>query len=177
MNLAPEHTDKIADITFTAAAMVLNGYKTKEQPVALKFNRNDGSMVAAGLVQFFENEDNDNPGNWSLVFTFDESDIPDNCKVITMDNPSIHPFFRSVGGDKYHLTFKTVQTVIDLPVYFFEQLRKWLDENTKEGEEISIECDGIFQARGAVEGGEKVFAIEPSGEIKMLVKDDAAIEK
>ena len=56
------------------------------------------------------------------------------------------------------------------------QLRKWLDENTKSSEEALIELDGVFQARGAIEGGEKVFAIEPAGEIKILIKDDAAIE-
>ena len=177
-NLAPEHTDKIADVAFTATAMVLNGSKSKEQPVALKFVREDGSMVAAGIAQYFENNDDpDQPGNWNLVFTFDENDIPDNCNIMLMTNPQLHPFFRSVSGDRYHFTFKTPATVIDLPTYFFEQLRKWLDENTKEGEEISIECDGVFQARGAVEGGEKVFSIEPAGEIKMLIKDDAAIEK
>ena len=61
--------------------------------------------------------------------------------------------------------------------YLLQQIYKWLDENAKEGEEVIVEQDGIFQARVAVENGEKVFAIEPAGEVKMLIKDDAAIEK
>ena len=177
-NLAPEHTDKIADVTFTATADVLNGSKSKEHPTALRFERVDGSMVAAAVCQYFENTDDpDQPGNWSLIFTFDESDIPANTNVLTLKNPMVHPFFRSVAGDRYHFTFKTPDAIINLATYLFEQLRKWLDENTKEGAEASIECDGIFQARGAVEGGEKVFSIEPDGEIKMRIKDDASIEK
>lgn len=177
-NLAPEHTDKIANITFTATALVLNGYKNKTNPVALRFERADGSMVIAAIVQFFENTDDpDQPGNWNLVFTFDENDIAENTNAISMLNPLVHPYFRSVAGDKYAITFKTTQDIIDLPTYFFEQLHKWLDENTKEGKETSIECEGVFQARGAVEGGEKVFSVEPDGEIKVLIKDDAAIEK
>lgn len=177
-NLGPEHTDKIANITFTATALVLNGYKSKTNPVALRYERADGSMVIAAIVQFFENTDDpDQPGNWNLVFTFDENDIAENTNVISMLNPLVHPYFRSVAGNKYSITFKTTQDIIDLPTYFFEQLRKWLDENTKEGEETSIECEGVFQARGAVEGGEKVFSVEPDGEIKVLIKDDAAIEK
>ena len=177
MNLAPEHTDKIADVTFTATAMLLNGSKNKDNPVALKFEREDGSMVAAAIIQYFENNDSDNPGNWNLVFTFDEADIPKNTNVLTLMNPMVHPFFRSIAGDKYHFTFKTANNIVELPTYFMEQLRKWLDENTKEGEEASVELDGVFQARGAVEGGEKIFSIEPAGEIKMLIKDDASIEK
>jgi len=56
-------------------------------------------------------------------------------------------------------------------------LRRWLDENAKENEVVSIEQDGVFEARVAVENGEKVFAIEPAGEVKIIIKDDAAIEK
>ena len=57
------------------------------------------------------------------------------------------------------------------------QLKKWLDENAKEGVEVKIEQDGIFQARVAVENGEKVFAVEADGEVKNLIKDDTADEK
>lgn len=177
-DLAPEHTDKIVDVTFLATAHVLSATKRKDQPVVLRFDRADGSLVAAAICRYFENTDDANkPGSWSLTFTFDENDIPDNSNVLTMDNPMVHPFFRGVAGDKYHFTFKTPDDIINLPTYFFEQLRKWLDENTKETEEASIELEGVFSARGAVEGGEKVFSIEPAGEVKMLIKDDASIEK
>ena len=178
MILGTEHTDKIADILFTSAALSLNGNKDKNQPVALRFDRNDGSMVAAAVVQFFENtDDKDQPGNWNLVFTFDESDIPDNTKVFNISNPMIQVFFRATAGDKYRIVYKTPQDIIELNTYFFEMLHKWLDENAKEGEVVSVEAEGIFEARVAIEGGEKVFSIEPAGEIKMLIKDDASIEK
>jgi hypothetical protein len=75
------------------------------------------------------------------------------------------------------MRFDTPESIVVLPVFAFDQIHKWLDENAKEGEEVSIELDGTFQARVAIEGGEKVFAIEPAGEIKMLIKDDTAIEK
>ena len=51
------------------------------------------------------------------------------------------------------------------------------NENASEKEEVGVELDGVFQARVAVEDGKKVFAIEPAGEIKVLIKDDASIEK
>jgi uncharacterized protein YkuJ len=56
-------------------------------------------------------------------------------------------------------------------------LKKWLDENANETEEVTVEEDGVFVARVAVENGEKVFAIEMDGLVKQLVKDDASIEK
>ena len=75
------------------------------------------------------------------------------------------------------MRFEDVAALIDCLACALIQLKKWLDENAKEGVETSIELDGFFQARVTVENGEKVFALEPAGEIKNLIKDDAAIEK
>jgi hypothetical protein len=75
------------------------------------------------------------------------------------------------------MRFKGVSELVDCLIYALTTLKKWLDENAKENVEVSVELDGFFQARVAVENGEKVFAIEPDGEIKNLIKDDAAIEK
>ena len=52
-----------------------------------------------------------------------------------------------------------------------------IKQKIKEGVEVKIEQDGIFQARVAVENGEKVFAVEADGEVKNLIKDDTADEK
>ena len=176
-DLAAEHTDKIIDVTFTATAVFLNVVKKKNKPAALTFNALDKTVVAAAVIQYFENDDKKKPGNWNLFFTFNEDDIPKDATVYSINDPQIHPYFRSCAGEKYHFTYNNPETIIHLPVTVFEQLKKWLDENAKEGEEVTIEQDGVFQARVAVEGGEKVFAIEPDGEIKVLIKDDAAIEK
>lgn len=176
-DLAPEHTDKIIDVTFIATATFLNVVKKKNQPAALTFKSLDKTVVAAGIIQYFENSDKKKPGNWNLTFTFDENDIPKDAQVYDLSDPQIHPYFRSTAGEKYHFSYTNPETLINLPVTVFEQIKKWLDENAKENEEVSIEQDGVFQARVAVEGGEKVFAIEPAGEIKVLIKDDAAIEK
>ena len=176
-DLAPEHTDKIIDVTFTASAEFLNIVKKKDKPAVLKFESLKNVFAAAAIVQYFENDDKKKPGNWNLFFTFDEKDVPENSQVYSITDPQLHPYFRSCAGEKYHFTYNNPETIINLPVAVFEQLKKWLDENAKEGEEVGVELDGVFQARVGIEGGEKVFAIEPAGEIKVLIKDDAAIEK
>ena len=164
-DLAESHTDKILYSVFTATS------------TSFEFATFDGKFVAAAIVQFFENEDSTKPGNWSLVWTFNESDIPAGTNRIHLKNPDTHNYFRAAAGEKYGIRFKDASCLIILHTYLFEQLYKWLDENAEEGKEVSVELDSIFQARVAVENGEKVFALEPAGEIKMLIKDDAAIEK
>lgn len=176
-DLAAEHTDKFCYVAFTAVSNLLNGAKSKDRPVSFEFNTIDGKVVAAAIVQYFPNEDASKPGNWSLVWTFDEADIPDGTNRISLKDPQTHSYFRAVAGDKYGIRFKDPACLTTLVTYLFEQIRKWLDENADESKEVSVEMDAVFQARVAVENAQKVFALEPAGEIKMLIKDDAAIEK
>ena len=176
-DLAPEYTKNIFDVLFTGTANLLNHVKTTDHPVAYVFESVDSRFISAALVQYFENSDESNPGNWSLVWTFNEEDLPDNTLRISVNDPQSHSYIRTAAVDKYSMLFDDVDSLVVCNVYALEQLHKWLDENAKEGTEIVIELDGIFQARVAVENGEKVFAIEPAGEIKNLIKDDAAIEK
>lgn len=177
-DLAAEHTDKIFDVAFTGTANLLNNAKSMDKPCAFKFvNVTDGFIVGC-IVQYFANSDDSNPGNWNMVWTFDEKDIDeDKMLVLDINQPQTHSYFRAYSGNKYGMVFQYEGSLEITTGCAFEQLKKWLDENAKEGEEVTIECDGIFQARVAVENGEKVFALEADGEIKNLIKDDAAIEK
>ena len=176
-DLAPEHTDKMFDVLFTGVANLLNQTKSMSKPTAMVFRLVDGSVIAVAIVQFFANEDTENPGNWSLVWSFDETDIPEGAVVIEFSDNQTHSYFRAVAGEKYGMKFEDTTSLIDCLISCITQLKKWLDENAKEGAEISVEVDGIFQARSTVENGVKVFAVEPAGEVKNLIKDDAAIEK
>lgn len=176
-DLAPEHMDKIMDTIFTGAARLLNNSKSMTQPVAFTFRKMDKSFVAGTVVQYFENEDTSKPGNWSLVWTFDEADIPESALKIDFSDPQSHSYFIATAGEKYGMQFKSDSMLVNCLVYALTMTKKWLDENAKDGVEVVVEQDGVFQARVAVENGEKVFALEPAGEIKNLIKSDAMIEK
>ena len=177
LDLAPEYTDKIFDVLFTGTANLLNQTKTMDHPVAYVFSTVDSKFVAAAIVQYFENSDSENPGNWSLVWTFSEEDIPENTLKIDINDAQSHTYLKSAAIEKYNMKYNDVDSLVTLNVDALYQLKKWLDENAKEDAEVAVELAGVFQARVAVENNEKVFAIEPAGEIKNLIKDDAAIEK
>lgn len=176
-DIAPDHTGKFGYILFHGVASLLAANKDKNRPVAFVVDRIDGKVVAVAIVQYFENNDKSNPGSWNMVWSFDENDIPADAKKIYLKDPNSHPFFVSVAANRYNMEFKTEPAIINLLTYFMEILYKWLDENAKPDEEVLIEQDGVFQARVGIENGEKVFSIEPMGEVKMLIKDDASIEK
>lgn len=178
LNLAPEHLDKMYDILFTGTANLLSNAKSTTRPASFVFNADNGTFIAGAVIKYFPNADDaGSPGNWSFIWTFDEADIPTDGLKMSIADTQTHSYFISAAGEKYGIQYKNESAIVTLLTMAMSQLKKWLDQNAKENEEVSIECDGIFVARVAVEGGEKVFAIEPDGEIKNLIKDDAAIEK
>jgi hypothetical protein len=132
-------------------------------------------MVAAMTIEYFDNKEN--PGNWTLTWTFNEEDLPANTNKLDLQNDNTHPYFRVAAGEKYGIKFYDRSALVILMTVAAEQLYKWLDENAKEGSIIDIELESVFTASVEVVDGNKVFAVEPAGEIKTLIKDDSAIEK
>ena len=175
-DVAEAHVDKLFYTLMFGAASILNDIKSKEAPSVLIINNIKGKSVAAAIVEYFDN--GDKPGNWSLRWTFDPEDIPETTATkVDLLNPNTQPHFRAVAGEKYGMGFHDSTAIVVLLTYCIEQLYKWLDENAKEGETVEIELDGIFQAKVEVIDGVKVFALDPAGEVKTIIKDDASIEK
>ena len=114
--------------------------------------------------------------NWSYVWTFDRADIPENSHEIHMTDVAAHNYFNAVSYDKYHMATKD-NCIVNLYTKFMKVLSQWLSDNATADDVTSISQDGVFEARVAVEGENIVKSIEVSGELKTLIKDDAAIEK
>lgn len=175
-DLAAEHTDKILYTAFVGTSTLLSGAKSKDRPTAFIFEKIDSEIIAAAIVQCIPDE-TAGTEKWNLVWTFDAADIPENALRISLKDPNTHSYFRAIAGDKWGIRFKDVACLTVLLTYSLEQLKKWLDENALEDKEVSIELEGVFQARVGVEDGQKVFALEPDGQVKRLIKDDASIEQ
>ena len=173
-DVAEAHIDKLFYITMFGVANVLKDLKDVSCPTAFTITTMK-KPIAAAIVEYFDNKSND-PGNWSLVWTFNPDDIPENVKVINLKDPDTHSYFRMIAGEKYGMKFTDTTAIVTLISYCMEQLYKWLDENAKEGETVEIELDGIFNAKVEIENGVKIFAIDPAGEVKTVIKDDSALE-
>jgi len=175
-DVAETHIDKLYYTLFFGVANILKDNKSKEAPTTFMITEVSGKPVAAATVEYFDGK-GDNPGNWSLVWTFDPETIPKEGTKLDLQNDLTHSYFRVIAGDKYGMKFYDRTSIVTLMTYVVEQLYKWLDENAKEGEVVEIELDGIFNAKVEIVDGKKVFAIEPMGEVKTIIKDDSAIEK
>ena len=177
-DIRPEFAPKMLECIFITTSEILSSAKLMDKPVALVYRKPNKEMVAAAIVQFFPNNDDPSkPGNWSLVWTFNESDIPENANIMEGTDNNVYVYYRAVAGSKFNFEYDGTDVINLLNVLCLGEVKKWLDENAKENDIVCMNLDNVFQARVSVENGIKVFAIEPAGEIKMLIKDDASIEK
>lgn len=174
-DIAEAHVDKLFYTLFTGTSLLLRDVKSTEIPVSLIFTEVADKFVAGATIEYFSN--GDAPGNWSLAWTFSEDDIPSNAKKLYISDNINYPYFTTAAGNKYGMRFEDKAAITIMLTYLMEQLYKWLDENAKEGSTVSVELESVFSASVEVVDGKKVFAVEPAGEVKTLIKDDAAIEK
>jgi hypothetical protein len=174
------HIEKFYYVLFYSVSTILREIKSKDHPVSYVFKDKKRNEIAAATVEYFDNE-RDNPGNWSLTWTFDPKDIPENAVKEDLLNPLFHPHFKAISGEKYGMMFTGDTALVNIMTFCIEQLYKWLDENAKKGEDVEINLDGVFKAVVQVENvngeDQKIFAIIPAGEVKTMIKDDVSIEK
>ena len=176
-DLSAELTATVADIIFTSTSECLGNYKTKEHPVAFIYKRNNDDFIAGAVIKYMPNEDDKSkPGSWSYVWTWNKEDIPNNATLIDISSLDCYEYFRGTARSKYSIAFKDQAAIYEITRYFLEVVKKWLDDNASDTEEIGVQLEGVFVATAAVENGVVYKSLVPEGEIKKLIKDDAAIE-
>lgn len=175
-DLRPEACNKIMDILVNSVTACLADIKSKSNPTAFIFEENNEDFIAAAVIEYIENEDPSQAGSWNYYWTFSKDDVPENSRKVTAADANMSSYFRGTAQAKYSFGFINVEAINEVCRYLMKQISKWLDDNASETEEVGVEQEGVFQARVAVENGEKVKSIEVAGEIKRMIKDDAAIE-
>lgn len=182
-NLPADHTDKILTVMVKGITATLAHIKSKTNPIAFVINDKDDEFIIGAIVEYFENEDDKTkPGNWSYSWTFEKDDIPENAQKITIYDPAYANFFYNVARKDFNMGFHKYEYLGDMCQYLSSVIKQWLTDNAggtdENGEPIDgVKLDGIIQFRVAVENDKPVLSAEPDGEIKQMIKDDAAIEK
>ena len=178
--IGPSHVWRIPTILFHGASMYLAAVKNTATPKALVFRAVDGRFLAAAKVCYIPNNDDPtNPaaGQWSYTWTTDEDNIKDCDCCDVSNNAMIVQFFTTAGINLYNLKFAGPDVCITMMVEMVEFIIKWLKENVTAEEPVTLIQDGVFRSDAAVdENGEINIGIIPDGQMKVLIKDDSAIQ-
>lgn len=178
--LGPSHTPRIATVLFHGVSTCLGDMKNTTIPKALVFRSLDRSFLAGAKVEYIANSDDpSNPaaGRWDYTWTFYEDDLKGCDCVDVATNSLVTTFFVASGITLYNMRFAGPDLCIMMMTMMIEMIINWLKENATESEPAVLTLDGVFKATATVENGKIVMGIVPDGEMKVLIKDDSAIQE
>lgn len=179
-----DRPERMVKSFFAATAQYLKLNKVEDPNVVVALILNDlvGTFKFAAIVQYHDNENKDEPGNYSITMTFYKEDIDNlekkkNVKKILYEDKSFEMLFPKVAYDIGGLEYTHHNYLLDSYLIIIDTLTQVLDREADPNEVVDVEFPGYFTASVAVEDDEKVFSITPEGFLKTIIKDDTALDK
>ena len=170
-----------AFIASTSAYLSQVKVSKAEEAAALILQDTAGNFKFAGVVEYHENEDDPNePGNWSYTMTFNEKDIDDlekrkTVKKYLYGGTQFKAVMNKVSYDIALIDFISETFMYDACLLCVDTLVQILDREAKPDEVVTISMPGYFEASVSVEGDEKFFSIVPDGHQKEVIKNDLVL--
>ena len=178
-----DRPERIVKTFFAGVSTYLSKRKVSkaDECVALVLQDLSGQFKFAGIVEYFPNENPDEPGNWSYTMTLNEADLEDlekrkTVKKYLVGDDAFKSIMDKVSYDVGGFVFERDTFIYDACLLVIDTIIQVLDHEAKEGTVVDVEMPGYFVASVAVENGEKVFSITPDGHMKALVKSDIELD-
>lgn len=173
---------------FDAITNYIAKLKSTEQSVGLSIEDERGVFQFAAKLEYFKNETSDDlPGNWGYSFTFNPDDLKDVGKMYTTSSNDFKDLGALIAKTRYGIVLTVdsesadyVSTERELFTKIMgivaRVIRNWVDENSVSSDPVAVEIPGKVIIEAMLENDQKVCSITPSGELKNIIKSDAAIE-
>lgn len=177
--IGPSNVYRVATVLFHGVSTCMGAMKSTSVPKALVFRSLDHSFLAAAKVEYIKNADDpSNPaaGRWDYTWTFNEDDIAGADVTEVATNSLVATHFVSAALALYNMKFSGTELCIMMMTLLIEMIISWLKENTSDAEGAKLVLEGVFKASAEVENGKIEMGIVPDGEMKVLIKDDSAIQ-
>lgn len=180
MLLGPQHSYRIATVLFTGVSQYLATVKNRQIPKGIVIKSISNEFLAGAKVEYFANEaDPTNPsaGRWDYTWTCYEDDMKGVDTVDFSGNSAILIYFTGAAQQLYNMKFMGIDVCVASIVTILEMIINWVKDNTSQTDPAVLVLENCFKAIGKVENGKLEIGIIPDGAMKVLIKDDAAIQE
>lgn len=178
--LGAQHAYRMANILFTGVSNYLASVKNYQIPKGIIIRSQGNEFLAGAKVEYFPNEadpTNLSAGRWDYTWTCYEDDMKGVDCVETASNTAVLIYFTSAAQQLYSAKFSAVDVCITAMVVILEMIINWVKDNTSQTDPAVLVLENCFKAIGKVENGKVVMSIIPDGAMKVLIKDDSAIQE
>lgn len=181
MLIEPPHIDKFVTITVHAISRALGAVKNPITPKAVAIKTVGGDFIFGAKVEYIPNEDKPedvSAGRWDYSWTAYEEDL-DGCDIINLSDSSLlQNYLLSSAFELYGIKFNNGSaSAVTIAVAVMEHIKKWLGDNVTADEDATLEMDGTFKATATASDDEIEYGFVPAGEMKVLIKNDSAIQE
>ena len=165
-------------VLFASIADTLKINQKKEYSrIGMSMKDDKGNFKLGAILNFRKPEEGaeEDTGNWYLEMTFYPEDMTN--LDLEVDNHS-DIFVRCAANEANTIAyarFRSVDIMYNMFNCVIDTLTTFLDQYAREGEEYSVQLQGIFTASVAIEDGKKIMSIVPGEYIKQLIKNDAVL--
>lgn len=164
---------------FESVASFLKFFQSKnEEKVVFKLKDEKGDFKFGAILHYQapEEDSEEDSGNWYLSFSFDEESIGnDYTKEIDNFSETFYEVISNKAREIMYGAFRSRPLMNKLVCIAIDVLRKYLDNNADELEDVNVVYRGIFTASVVVEGGVKIMSIVPGETVKQIIKSDATL--
>ena len=178
--LGPQHAYRIANILFTGISKYLASVKNHNVPKGIIIRSLSNEFLAGAKVEYFANESdpgNLSAGRWDYTWTCYEEDMKGVETIDLSTNSTVLIYFTSAGQELYNLKFLGLDICITSMITILEMIIGWVKDNTSQTDPAVLVLENCFKAIGKVENGKIEMSIIPDGAMKVLIKDDSAIQE
>ena len=143
---------------------------------AVVFKDLKGSFIAAAILEYNVNEEEDGQDNYNYFWTFNEEDVTSDPETKIYEGTSNQTMTMVMTRTKERSYVMPVELVLYLECKVLTglaDLTNMLAADVTDVEPISIEHEGFFKITLALEDGVLFKSFIPDGPIKTLIKNDA----
>lgn len=147
-----------------------------DTPKAIVVKNDDKSKIVFAAI--VEKSDSEAGKGYTLSYTFDESSIPENADIVTVEDSIANSIINKIAESKFHMRFHTIAGEnINGKVFsiIFSSIKEYLRNNVGVDPVITIPDFVTFEA--SVVDDKLHISITPDPVLKQVVKDDTTIEQ
>lgn len=164
----------------SCALGAINAESKDKTAKSISFYTISGEFIAAAKIEYIINDDNPSDpsaGQWNYSWSFYEEDTEDSKNFDFAKEDKIIASVINSTANVANLGYNEQIHASVTSVFLIEYLKKWLSENALEKDITTLELDGVFTATSTIVDGKVEMGLTPAGEMKVLIKNDAAIQQ
>lgn len=143
-----------------------------EGNVAVVMKDKDGKITFGALC---EKQENAEANGYTLNFFFNGDGIPEDCKVVTIEDPTVTGTIKIEALERFHMYFRAIDGtdyLNKLITIVINAIKEFFKVNLPINPETELTMEGFYTITGSIVDNKLELNFVPEETLKQIIKDD-----